>query len=258
MILPTGIQAILCDLDGVLYVGDAVIPGAPAAIERLRDSGLALRFLTNTTTKPRRAVAKKLTALGFTAAMDEILTAPRAAAEYLRRTGRTRCHLVMRDSLMAEFSDLKVPGDDVDAVVIGDIGSTWDHALLQRIFTMIMGGAELVALHRGRYHQAADGLALDIGAYVAGLEYVTGQTATVCGKPSPAFFQAALDDLGLPAEQVAIVGDDIESDVGGGQACGLHGVLVRTGKYRKELADRSRVRPDTVAADITEVAGLIG
>jgi HAD superfamily hydrolase (TIGR01458 family) len=142
----------------------------------------------------------------------------------------------------------------VDAVVLGDIGDGWNHALLQRIFDEVMAGAALVALHRGRFWQLDGGLALDIGVYVAGLEYVTGRQATVCGKPAPAFFQAGLDALELPAAQVAMVGDDIVSDIGGAQACGLTGVLVRTGKFREEQLTRAGVTPDLVVADVTALA----
>lgn len=98
---------------------------------------------------------------------------------------------------------------------------------------------------------------LDIGAFVAGLEYVTGQTARIVGKPSVDFFQSGIDSLGLLRNQVAVVGDDIDNDVGGGQTAGLTGILVRTGKYRKEYADASSVRPDLVLESIADLPSAL-
>jgi HAD superfamily hydrolase (TIGR01458 family) len=95
-----------------------------------------------------------------------------------------------------------------------------------------MDGAELIALQRNRYWRTEDGLALDAGPFVAALEYASGKSATVVGKPEQGFFQLALEDLGLRAHEVAVVGDDAEADVAGGQAAGLKGVQVKTGKYR--------------------------
>ena len=252
------LRALLCDLDGVLYVDDAALPGAIEAVATLRELGLGLRFCTNTTTRTREEVAGRIAALGFDITAAEILTAPRAAASYLRRSGLTACRLVLREAVKQEFAGLEAAaGTSPEAVVLGDIGDRWNHALLEEIFGQLMDGAELVALHRGRYWQAEGRLALDIGLYVAGLEHATGRQATVCGKPAPSFFQAALDELGVTAAQAAMVGDDIESDVGGGQASGLGGVLVRTGKYRAQHAARSAVRPDLVVADIAELAARL-
>ena len=98
---------------------------------------------------------------------------------------------------------------------------------------------------------------MDIGAFVAGLEYATGRTATVVGKPSQPFFEMALDELGLPKRQVIMIGDDIEMDVGGAQRAGIRGVLVKTGKYRDEVAARSAVVPDAVIESIAELPRLL-
>jgi HAD superfamily hydrolase (TIGR01458 family) len=118
-----------------------------------------------------------------------------------------------------------------------------------------MNGAKLVAMHRNKYWQTENGLRMDIGAFVAGLEYVAGCEAMVIGKPSQEFFKLAIQSLGLPTPNVAMIGDDIEADVGGAQAAGLTGILVRTGKYRADTVARSTVRPD---ADLDSIADLPG
>jgi HAD superfamily hydrolase (TIGR01458 family) len=109
---------------------------------------------------------------------------------------------------------------------------------------MLMDGAGLIALHKGKYWQTAEGLRVDIGAFIAGLEYVTGVDATVIGKPSPAFFQAAVNELGCSKDEIVMVGDDIDADVGGAQQCGIRGILVRTGKYRQDAVAVSSIVPD--------------
>jgi len=128
---------------------------------------------------------------------------------------------------------------------------------LNDAFRVLVGGADLIAMHRGKYWQVADGLALDIGAFVAGLEYATGKTATLVGKPAPAMFRSALADMGLEPADVVMVGDDVYADVGGAQGAGIRGVLVETGKYREELVSRSGVTPDAVIASIAELRAYL-
>jgi HAD superfamily hydrolase (TIGR01458 family) len=128
---------------------------------------------------------------------------------------------------------------------------------MSELFRQIMDGAEIVALHKGRYWQVDDGLALDIGAFVAGLEHATGKAAAVVGKPSPAMFYSALTDLGLEADDVVMVGDDIYNDVAGAQSAGIRGVLVKTGKYREELVAASGVTPDLVVEEIGDLARVL-
>lgn len=246
------IRGLLIDLDGVLYVGDHAIDGAAEAIANLRDRGLPLRFVTNTTSKPVSALQQKLQELGFAIGADEIVSAPTAAHHYLRQQGWS-CHLVMNEAVKADFDDLPQDDEYPDVVVIGDIGRDWDYPLLNRLFRLLMDGSELIALHKGRFWQVEDGLALDIGAFVAALEYATGKQATVMGKPSADFYRLAAQSLDLPPEEIAMVGDDIDSDVGGAQAAGLTGILVKTGKYREEYARRSSVTPERLLDSIADL-----
>ena len=119
------------------------------------------------------------------------------------------------------------------------------------------GGAGLYCLHKNKWWQTADGPRLDTGAFVAGLEYAADTEATVLGKPSPAYFQAALDALDSDAELTWMVGDDIEADIAGAQACGLKTVLVRTGKFRPDAVEAARVRPDGIITSIAALPGWI-
>src|SRR5690606_19090550 len=119
-------------------------------------------------------------------------------------------------------------------VVIGDLGEGWSFSRLNAAFRQVLGGATLLALQKNRYWRTGDGLSLDAGPFVAALEYATGVEAVVVGKPSEDFFRLAAASMALPPDRITVIGDDLESDVGGAQAAGMRGILVRTGKFREE------------------------
>ena len=227
----------LLDLDGVVYVGDQPVPGAAEAIDWLVREQIPHCFLTNTTSRPRQAVAAKLAGLGIPAGTDRILTPAVAAVAWLRRHGITRPAVFVPDATAAEFAELGPLPDGAEhgagAVVVGDLGEGWNFPTLNRALRLLMSdpAAPLVALGMTRYWRAEDGLRLDAGAFVRALEYAAGRTAIVVGKPDPAFYGAAVDALRVPADRVVMIGDDIHTDVEGAQRAGLTGVLVRTGKY---------------------------
>jgi HAD superfamily hydrolase (TIGR01458 family) len=249
-----GIRGILFDLDGVLYVGDQVIDGAVDTILYVKEQQITHRFVTNTTTQSRKALSQKLHALGFPIEPHDILSTPVAACEYLRQRQPRSCYFLVSEAVRDEFREFATSESSPDVVVIGDIGRIWSYDLVNHIFQMVMAGADLIALHKGKYWQTPEGLRVDIGAFIAGLEYVTGVEATVIGKPSPAFFQAAVHELDLPKDKIVMVGDDIYADVGGAQQCGIRGILVQTGKYRQEAVAASSIIPD---ATLDSIAHLV-
>lgn len=252
------IDAILFDMDGVWFVGEAPVPGAAEALARVRERGLPCRFITNTTTATRDALAGKMRRLGLPVDAVEIINAPRATSLYLASLGNPSCHLLVHDDARADLScTLAAPGERPDVVVVGDIGERWSYPILNEAFRMLVEGASLVAMHKGRYWQVEDGLALDIGAFVAALEYASGKEAVLVGKPSPTIFRSALDDLDVEPGRAVMVGDDVHSDVGGAQAVGIGGVLVRTGKYRDDLVARAGVTPDLVVDSVAALGNLL-
>lgn len=246
------VRGILADMDGVWFVDNEPIPGAAQALARIRERGLPLRIISNTTRKTCEQLAAKMQKLGMHVEPGEVISTPRVAAQWLRDHGVRTARLLVCDDIRGEFDGL-MPSDRPDAIVIGDIGNAWSYDLMSELFHHVMDGAKIVALHKGRYWQVAEGLKLDIGAFIAGLEYATGATATVIGKPSPEMFHAALRDLSLSSGDVVMIGDDARQDVGGAQKAGIRGVLVKTGKYRPELAARD-VTPDLVLDSIAALA----
>jgi HAD superfamily hydrolase (TIGR01458 family) len=248
--------ALLLDLDGTLYVGDDAVPGAPEALRELAERGVPRRFLTNTTRRSRRELAERLGALGYAVEPAELFTAPVAAAAWLADAGISRAALYLPRASWEDFPGIEIVDHAPEAVVIGDLGEDWDFATLNRAFREVMDGARLVALQKNRYWMTERGIALDAGPFVAALEYATGRAAHVVGKPSPDFFRLALASLPADARPVAVVGDDVETDIAGAQAAGLLGVLVRTGKYRPDVVQASGIAPDAVLASAAELPAL--
>lgn len=230
-------RGVLVDLDGVLYVGDEVVPGAAEAVAWLRRHEVPHLFLTNTSSRPRAAIAAKLGRFGIEVGEDQILTPATAATAWLKDSAVGRPALFVPEATAAEFADLApLPADTdegADCVVVGDLGSGWDFETLNRAFRLLMAEPRppLIALGMTRYWRAPDGLRLDAGAFVRALEYASGATAVVMGKPDPEFYDHAVRSLGVPKSEVVMVGDDIRADVDGAQKAGLAGILVRSGKY---------------------------
>jgi HAD superfamily hydrolase (TIGR01458 family) len=256
-------RAILFDLDGTLYEDGIAIPGAPEAVGELRRRGVQVGFVTNTTSRSRRLLVERLTGCGIPAREDEIVTALRAGAVYLAERGYRRVHALVPEAAREDLAAFDLGSDAPEAVVIGDLDDRWDFTILNTAFHHLMHGAELVALSRDRYWQKPDGggLVLDCGPFVAALEYASGKTAEVCGKPSRDFYHAALAMLGpwaleRPGE-VLMVGDDVWGDVRGAREAGLKACLVRTGKFRAEVFAQSGVAPDHVVDSVRDLIPVL-
>lgn len=248
-------KAVLIDLAGVLHTGDDALPGAVRALDRLRGSGLPLRFLTNTTRTPSNILFARLQRMGFTLAIREIQTAALAARTLVRQRGLRPLWLVHPD--IAE--EMGESAADPDIVVLGDMGDHTTYPQLNRAFRLLMQGLPLMAMARNRYFMEPDGLSLDMGAFVAGLEYSAGIKAEITGKPAPSFFNAALAELGVAANEAVLIGDDLIDDIGGAQTAGIPGILVRTGKYRAGDDAHPDIRPAAVYDDFAvAVNGLLG
>ncbi len=252
-------QGILLDLDGVIYQDATPLPDAVQTLAWLRAEGIPHRFVTNTSSRPRQAIVTKLASMGMAIDGELLWTPPRVAQHWLATEVGGPVALLVTPATLEDFSTIERLADDAEtgarAVVVGDLGDGWDYATLNRALRLLLDEAPpLLALGMTRFWQAADGLRLDVGAMVAALSYASGAEPVVLGKPSAAFFQAALDDMGLAAEQVLMIGDDIVSDVRGAQRAGLRGGLVRTGKFR--AADLSSgIVPDVILEGIGALPG---
>jgi HAD superfamily hydrolase (TIGR01458 family) len=254
------VEGLLLDLDGVLVVSWKPIDGAIDTIALLRERRIPFRIMTNTTSHSRADLSKELQDSGFDIPPEEILTAPAATAAYLRAhyPGK-RVYLLGETGVAQDLDGVALVDDEpADVVVIGGADEAFVFHNFNKTFRMLLGGAALVAMHRNFSWLTDEGLCLDAGAYVVGLEAATGLTAAITGKPSPDFFGSGLAALGLPADRVAMVGDDLHSDVLAAQTIGMTGVLTRTGKFRQGDLDGSQDRPDHVVDSIADVPAALG
>ncbi|MFD0271675.1 TIGR01458 family HAD-type hydrolase [Streptomyces sp. NPDC127106] len=257
------IRAVLIDIDGVLTVSWKALPGAVAAMRRLRAAGLGLVLLTNNTSRTRAAIAARLSEVGFPIDEQDVLTAPAATAAYLREHfPGARCVLLnsgdVRDDLPGvTLVDERNVDVAVDVVVLGGAGPEFGYQALNRIFGHLQRGARLVSMHRNLYWRTEGGLDLDTGAFLQGLEAAARTQAEVTGKPAPAFFESALAHLGADPAETLMVGDDIESDVLAAQRCGITGVLVKTGKYAPETHHGASGTPDHVLESFADLPDLM-
>ena len=252
------IQGILFDLDGVLYVGSKPIPGAVEAVKTIKNSGISCRFITNTSTLSLNSLQQKLHQLGFDVERHEILSAPQAALIYLRQFNNPSCYLLLAEDVKQDFYEIKQSASQANYIIIGDIGKQWNYSLLDQVFNRLIDGAELIAMHKNRFWKTETGLQMDIGGFITALEYASDRKSVLIGKPSPNFFKMALLDMGLKASETAIIGDDIDSDVGGAQTIQIFGILVKTGKYRQAYTDKSTVTPDLILNSIQELPKALG
>jgi len=253
------VKGFLIDLDGVLYVGDQPVKGARESIELISDQKYQFRFVSNTTRKCRKTVAEQLSKRGFDIPVEHIFTPPLAAVTWMKKTGKHHCYLMITGDAYQDFEQ-ECTGDDsrkVDVVVVGDAGDKITYDSMNTAFRHLMNGADLIALEKDRYWMAPEGLSLSAGPFVQALEFATGRTAMIVGKPSKTFFELALRDMGLRADQVAMIGDDILTDIGGARSIGMQGILVRTGKYRKEALDNAVIKPGFIIDSIAQLQDIL-
>jgi HAD superfamily hydrolase (TIGR01458 family) len=266
-----GVRGLLLDMDGVLVLRDAPIPGAVEALAALDAAGIPYLLATNVSLASRATLSRDLGKVGLSIPSERIVSAASAAAAYARRHFAAEPIFVLgAPDALTEFSGLRLlssqeaarPDARAAAVVIGDVADDFAPRNMQSAFTLIRGGARFLAMHKNRWWLTPAGVMLDSGAYVAALEFGLQRRALVTGKPSRAFFAEGVRQLGLATEEVAMVGDDLWNDIRGAQRAGLRGIFVRSGKHgdaelTRLAAERGGRAPDCVAASIVEVAAAL-
>ena len=248
---------ILFDLDGVIYEGNSLIPGAVKTLKKIQAAGIPFRFITNTTRMTKNNLVGFLGGMGFSVGHESVFAAPHVAIEYCKLKGYKKIFLVVPDPEMKQdFSSFQLVDKNPDAIVLGDMGKLFTFNLLNRLFNEVINGSRLIAMHKNRYWKSARGLTVDLGAFIAALEYASGKSAAVMGKPNPNMFQLAVQSWNVPPDSIFMIGDDIEGDVCGAKNVGMKSVLVKTGKFREDVLARSKIKPDFIINSIADLPGL--
>ncbi|MBP2132539.1 HAD superfamily hydrolase (TIGR01458 family) [Methanomicrobium sp. W14] len=256
----SGISGVLFDLDGVFYVRDNLIKGALEAVEVLTEAKIPFRCLSNTTRKSSASVAEKLESLGFSIPGSHIITPAVAASEMLSSQGVRKCFFMITGNVSDDFLSKGIVHDEEnpEAVVAGDAGDNFNYGSLNKAFRLLNRGIPFYALEKDKYWMDSDGLSLSAGPFVKGLEYASGVEAVLVGKPSPDYFNAALASMEKKPEDVMMIGDDINTDVGGSQNAGMKGVLVKTGKFSGDRFLKSGVTPDGIIDSVADLPKFLG
>jgi len=243
------IKGILCDIGGVLYVGDAPYPGAIEAIHKLK-AKFPVRFLTNTTQKTGTQVVEKLQKMGFDIDASEVITALDVTKSYLQQN-HSQAQFLLTNEAAAFFDDL--PEAPKHYVVVGDAQENFSYRRLNEAFRLLMNGGELLAAANNRYFKDHDGeLSMDAGPFVSALENASGKKAHIIGKPSCDFYHLACKSMGIDPQYTMMIGDDIQSDVWGAQQAGITGILVCTGKFSPKDLDGTII-PDLIVDSIADI-----
>ncbi|AZQ61453.1 TIGR01458 family HAD-type hydrolase [Flammeovirga pectinis] len=252
------IKGILCDLDGVLYNDSIVIDGVIATIKSLKSKGYQFLFVTNTSGVTSKELYHKLIALGIPVGENEILSPPLAALNYTIAQGYKEIEVLAGSSIKALFKDNFIINTTTpEAIIISDIGKNWDYQLINNLFLKVLNGSKIIGLHKGKFWKASEGLRIDIGAFIKGIEFATNTEATCIGKPNKSFYESAIEKINLPSHQLLMIGDDIIGDIQGAKAANLTAIQVKTGKYRKELTDKADVKPDFLIENFNHLPSLL-
>ncbi|MGC8594939.1 MAG: TIGR01458 family HAD-type hydrolase [Candidatus Kryptoniota bacterium] len=258
------IKAWLVDLDGTIYVGNSLVPGADLFINTMRQQRRIFRLVSNTSMLSRSQIVAKLNSFGIDIHRDEIITAPSAAAEMLRMFEGVKCFFITSPQLEEEFEGIEHSEKNPDYVVIGDVGNRMDYELLNRAFRFLMNGAELIALGKNRFQRDTDGVRIGSGSFVAALEYASGREAKLVGKPSRQFYNMAVHNIRVAegkrwlSADFAMVGDEIINDIKGAKDAGLIGVYVKTGNNNLEYDSSTGVIPDITLSSVVDLISMLG
>lgn len=246
------IKGLLLDMGGVLYEGDKVIEGAVETINELKKN-YKIRYLSNTSRVTPKSLVKKLKNYGFSIEENEIFTALDAAKLFLKNR-KSSAYVIATDEAKEYFDDLKTYKEQF--VLVCDAYKNFNYENLNRAFRHLEEGYGFLATNINRYFKDSDlKLSLDAGGFVKCLEYASGKSAKVIGKPNCEFFSLAISDMGLTKDEVLMIGDDIESDILGAKGCWLKTVMVKTGKYKD--SDLLKGKPDFLIDSINNLSELL-
>ncbi len=249
------IKGDIFDIDGVLEFQGTVYPGTVETSNGLKDKGIVLRFLTNSTLKSRVACAARLRKAGFRVASEEVITASYATAVYLEEIKPRSCWIMLEREGLDEFSRFTHDTENPEVIVVGDNRSRFDFDHLNKVLRLLLKGAKLVGMTPELIDSSMGAPELNVGSWARMLEEASGVKAVYIGKPGRYVFELTLRSMGLPKDEVVMVGDRICSDIKGASDFGIRSVLLRTGEFDERDLDGD-VRPDVVFDSIQEVMVL--
>ncbi|XP_055950204.1 uncharacterized protein LOC129984358 isoform X2 [Argiope bruennichi] len=252
------VRGILISTTGVLFENGKyeAIKGSVIAVERLRQLGIAIRFITNDSRRTPAELVKKLQSLGFTVSENEICSPLPVVINTLENLG-LRPYLMVHPDIKPAFD--KIDQSSPNCVVIGDMGGNLSAEMFNKAYQVLTSSPSpvLVKLGNEKYYKEKNELVLGAASYAAALEYACSAEAMVVGKPCYDFIMNAVNGLGICPQEILMVGDDIENDIQAAQRCGMRAILVRTGKFRPDDAKNEVIKPDTIVKNLAHLVDML-
>lgn len=243
----------LIDLDGTLYRGDQVIPGALEFVSWLSENKIPYLFLTNNSTRSPKWVAEKLRRFGFPAEAEQVYTSSLACARYLEEKEEVKSvYIVGEEGLYQAITDagFVLTDNQPDAVVVG-LDRAFTYEKMKKAFLGIQAGALFIGTNADRALPTEDGLWPGSGSLAMGIAAAAGRNPRFIGKPEPVMMRYALEKLGCKKEEVLVIGDNLQTDILAGVRGGMDTLLVYTGITTPEMAKRSEIQATYAVDDLT-------
>ncbi len=249
-------KPLLIDLDGVLRLGKNPAPGIEEFLEFINSEKIPACVISNSTLSNSKMIKSFFDEHEINLSVP-LMTAADAAYNYVRQNYGS-AHAYCSEPVRSMFDELNTK-DIPEAVVIGDMGKNWDYEILTEIFRKVFNGADLIAMQTNRYWKTPEeGYLLDVGPFVKAIEYAANKEAVLIGKPSPIYFESALNVLGLPGDtNFVMLGDDLETDIKGAVDLGSEAILIYTGKTSYPMKGSQFIRPTYEAKSLSEVIEIL-
>ncbi|MBR2254454.1 MAG: HAD-IIA family hydrolase [Candidatus Methanomethylophilaceae archaeon] len=252
-------EGLMIDMDGTVYKGGNVIPGAPEFIGYLKDKGIPFVFLTNNSAYPRRHYLEKLQRMGFQVDMDNVLTSTVATIRFIldQRPG-SKVYPIASPGVMGDLeeSGIDIVDDDPDIVLL-TFDRTIDYDKINKGYRFIKNGAELIATHPDDLCPTEDDYDVDIGPFIRMFEGLCDVKATVIGKPNALMLRMAASEMGIDPDGAVMVGDRLYTDMEMAVRAGTGSILVLTGETSKDDLERSGMHPTWVLDSVADIPALI-
>ena len=254
----SNIKGLLLDLEGVVYEGDKLVDGALSAINKLSSCNFKIKYLTNTTVTPRKQILNKLLQFKLSIIETDIFTPPIAASIFLKKNKVSKIFLLTNQLLKEDFKEFIIDEVKPEAIILGDLYKAFNWESLNKAFRLIHDHNTLIiALHKNKYCKRENKIGLDLGPFVAALEYAASKKSILIGKPEQNFFNLAIEDMGLSKKEVLMVGDDISADISGAINNSIPAIQVRTGKFQKIDETNSYLQPDYRINSIADLPKIL-
>jgi len=248
-------KPILIDLDGVLKLGNYPAPDVEEFFDFIKENKIPACILSNSTLRTGEQVKEFFTSHKIELTIPA-LTAFDAAVSFVKNNYK-KVQVYCRDYLIHHFEGM-IDTENPEAIIIGDIEDKWNYQIVNDIFKKVFAGADLVAMHKNKYWNPAGELLIDAGAFISGIEFASGKSAILIGKPSPIYFQTAIEVIKAKIEDgFFMIGDDIENDIKAAQDIGGKGILIYTGKTKFPIGNSINIKPDFEAHSLKEVITIL-